>query len=107
MVSATSSVACSEIGRVQADGRAADHNAVVISKPNFTLNFKIQSKDGEEKYEQYHYLPGSFLVEPGKGGDTPVADGPQRAGHMLRARRPTSTIAPPVSGRRTGPGVAR
>ncbi|MDI3290303.1 type VI secretion system tip protein TssI/VgrG [Polyangium sp. 15x6] len=28
----------------------------------------------EDMYEQYHYDPGSFLVEGGKGGDTPVAD---------------------------------
>jgi type VI secretion system secreted protein VgrG len=28
----------------------------------------------EDKYEQYQYLPGSFLVEGAKGGDTPHAD---------------------------------
>jgi type VI secretion system secreted protein VgrG len=29
----------------------------------------------EDRYEQYHYRPGAFLIEPGKGGgDTPVAD---------------------------------
>ncbi|MDC0740684.1 type VI secretion system Vgr family protein [Polyangium mundeleinium] len=28
----------------------------------------------EDMYEQYQYDPGSFLVEGGKGGDTPVAD---------------------------------
>ena len=28
----------------------------------------------EIAYEQYHYDPGSFWVEPGMGGDTPVAD---------------------------------
>ncbi|MBK9263168.1 MAG: type VI secretion system tip protein VgrG [Polyangiaceae bacterium] len=28
----------------------------------------------ELAYEQYHYEPGSFWVEPGLGGDTPVAD---------------------------------
>jgi type VI secretion system secreted protein VgrG len=33
-----------------------------------------KAKAPEDKYEQYHYEPGSFLVETGKGGDTPVAD---------------------------------
>lgn len=28
----------------------------------------------EDKLEQYDYKPGAFLVEGGKGGDTPVAD---------------------------------
>jgi type VI secretion system secreted protein VgrG len=28
----------------------------------------------EDFYEQYHYQPGAFLVEGGRGGDTPVAD---------------------------------
>ncbi len=28
----------------------------------------------EDFYEQYRYVPGGFLVETGKGGDTPVAD---------------------------------
>lgn len=28
----------------------------------------------EDRYEQYHYDPGAFLVEGAKGGDTPVAD---------------------------------
>ena len=28
----------------------------------------------EIAYEQYHYDPGAFWVEPGLGGDTPVAD---------------------------------
>ncbi len=33
-----------------------------------------KAKAPEDKYEQYQYQPGSFLVETGKGGDTPVAD---------------------------------
>jgi type VI secretion system secreted protein VgrG len=33
-----------------------------------------KEKAPEDRYEQYHYQPGSFLVETGKGGDTPVAD---------------------------------
>lgn len=28
----------------------------------------------EDRYEQYHYQPGAFRTEGGKGGDTPVAD---------------------------------
>jgi type VI secretion system secreted protein VgrG len=28
----------------------------------------------EARYEQYRYQPGAFLVEGGKGGDTPIAD---------------------------------
>ncbi|WP_437994730.1 type VI secretion system tip protein TssI/VgrG [Sorangium sp. So ce185] len=28
----------------------------------------------EDSYEQYHYRPGAFLIETGKGGRTPAAD---------------------------------
>jgi type VI secretion system secreted protein VgrG len=28
----------------------------------------------EDRYEQYHYRPGGFLIERGAGGDSPVAD---------------------------------
>ena len=28
----------------------------------------------EDRYEQFHYQPGGFLIETGKGGSTPVAD---------------------------------
>src|SRR5262249_50293369 len=28
----------------------------------------------EDRYEQYHYRPGAFRIEPGQGGDTPSAD---------------------------------
>ena len=28
----------------------------------------------EDRYEQYHYQPGAFLIEGQKGGNTPVAD---------------------------------
>jgi type VI secretion system secreted protein VgrG len=33
-----------------------------------------KAMSAENKYEQYHYLPGGMLVEGGKGGGTPVAD---------------------------------
>ena len=52
----------------------------------------------EDSYEQYHYEPGSFLAETGKGGGTPVADdkgiarydqkwGTSRAERALQATR--------------------
>ncbi len=43
--------------------------------PAFPLFSQADKVAGlEAKYEQYHYRPGSFLVEGAKGGDTPVAD---------------------------------
>ncbi|MCK6588550.1 MAG: phage late control D family protein [Polyangiaceae bacterium] len=49
-----------------------DHD---FRKPTFALFGEApKAKGSEEKYEQYHYEPGSFLVETGKGGGTPVAD---------------------------------
>lgn len=33
-----------------------------------------RAKSPEDRYEQYHYQPGAFLVETGGVGDTPVAD---------------------------------
>ena len=33
-----------------------------------------KEKAPEDKYEQYHYQPGAFLIETGKGGGTPSAD---------------------------------
>ena len=52
----------------------------------------------EARYEQYHYTPGAFLIENGKGGGTPVADdkgtarydqgfGKGRAGRALGGER--------------------
>ncbi|WP_437599751.1 type VI secretion system tip protein TssI/VgrG [Sorangium sp. So ce590] len=44
-------------------------------RPDYQLF--AEAKEGLEdelRYEHYHYLPGAFVVEPGKGGDTPVAD---------------------------------
>lgn len=44
-------------------------------KPEYELFGKSSAAEGpEEFYEQYHYRPGGFLVETGKGADTPVAD---------------------------------
>ena len=49
-----------------------DHD---FRKPTFELFGEAPKASGQEaKYEQYHYEPGGFLVEGGKGGDTPVAD---------------------------------
>jgi type VI secretion system secreted protein VgrG len=43
--------------------------------PSFELFGEAPKAKGQEaKYEQYHYEPGAFLVEGGKGGDTPAAD---------------------------------
>ncbi|HZF54969.1 MAG TPA: type VI secretion system tip protein TssI/VgrG [Polyangiaceae bacterium] len=46
----------------------------------------------EDRYEQFHYTPGGFLIETGKGGNTPVADDQGAARHdqpygQERARR--------------------
>lgn len=43
--------------------------------PSFELFGEAPKEQGQEaKYEQYHYEPGAFLVEGGKGGGTPAAD---------------------------------
>ncbi|MDI1476389.1 type VI secretion system tip protein TssI/VgrG [Polyangium sp. y55x31] len=43
--------------------------------PSFELFGEAPKAKGQEaKYEQYHYEPGAFLVEGGKGGGTPAAD---------------------------------
>jgi len=52
----------------------------------------------EDRYEQFHYQPGAFLIETTPGGDTPVADdkgtarydqkfGSERADHALLGER--------------------
>ncbi|MFT3771550.1 MAG: type VI secretion system tip protein TssI/VgrG [Minicystis sp.] len=44
-------------------------------KPQYPLYGKSPSAPApEDKYEQYHYDAGAFLVESPRGGDTPVAD---------------------------------
>ncbi|NUQ76783.1 MAG: type VI secretion system tip protein VgrG [Polyangiaceae bacterium] len=51
-------------------------------KPSFELFGEApKAKSPEDKYEQYHYEPGGFLVETGKGGGTPVADDKGTARH--------------------------
>ncbi len=43
--------------------------------PNFPLYGEApKAQAPEDRYEQFHYKPGAFLIEPGKGGGTPVAD---------------------------------
>lgn len=42
--------------------------------PAFKLFGEAPKKAPEEKYEQYHYIPGGMFVETGKGGGTPFAD---------------------------------
>jgi type VI secretion system secreted protein VgrG len=73
-----------------------DHD---FRKPTFALFGEApKAKGNEEKYEQYGYEPGSFLVETGKGGGTPVADdkgaarhdqgfGKERAERLLQGER--------------------
>jgi type VI secretion system secreted protein VgrG len=39
----------------------------------------------EDRYEQYRYQPGAFLIEGGKAGDTPVADDKGIARHDQKA----------------------
>src|SRR5262249_27657457 len=49
-----------------------DHD---FRNPSFALFGEAPKAEGPEaKYEQYHYQPGAFLIETGKGGGTPVAD---------------------------------
>ncbi|AKT38844.1 type VI secretion system Vgr family protein [Chondromyces crocatus] len=74
--------------------------------PAFSL-FGEAPKAGsiEDKYEQYHYEPGTFLVEGGGGGGTPVADdkgaaryeqgfGTGRAGRLLGGTRGDKRLVP-------------
>jgi type VI secretion system secreted protein VgrG len=73
-----------------------DHD---FRNPSFALFGEAHEASAPEaRYEQYHYEPGAFLVEGGKGGGTPVADdkgvarhdhafGAARAGRMLRGER--------------------
>jgi type VI secretion system secreted protein VgrG len=44
-------------------------------RPGFALFGEApKAKAPEDKYEQYEYRPGAFLIEGGAGGGTPVAD---------------------------------
>ena len=49
-----------------------DHD---FRRPNYPLFGEApKAAAPEDKYEQYEYRPGAFLIEGQKGGDTPVAD---------------------------------
>ncbi len=70
-------------------------------RPSFPLFGEApKAKGPEDTYEQYHYQPHGFLVEPGKGGDTPTADDKGIARHEQKAgqERADRTLA----GTRTG-----
>jgi len=70
-------------------------------RPAFPLFGEAPKARGlEAKYEQYHYQPHGLLVEPAKGGDTPVADDKGTARHEQKAgqERADRTLA----GTRTG-----
>lgn len=68
-------------------------------RPAHNLLGQDQGGKGDEaKYEQFHYQPGGFLVQGGRGGGTPVADdkavarhedaeGKDRANRLLAASR--------------------
>ena len=60
-----------------------DHD---FRRPSFPL-YGDGPKAGapEDRYEQYEYRPHGFLVEPSKGGDTPVADDKGIARHDQKA----------------------
>jgi type VI secretion system secreted protein VgrG len=43
--------------------------------PGFNLLGESSKAEApEDRYEQFHYRPGGFLIEQGKGGSTPIAD---------------------------------
>ena len=70
-------------------------------RPSFPLFGEApKAKGPEDTYEQYHYQPHGFLVEPGKGGDTPTADDKGIARHEQKSgqERADRTLA----GTRTG-----
>lgn len=54
-------------------------------RPAFPLFGAAQQTAPENNHEQYHYLPGSFLVEQASGGDTPAADDQGVARHSAAA----------------------
>ncbi|XXT21216.1 type VI secretion system tip protein TssI/VgrG [Sorangium sp. So ce429] len=45
-----------------------------LRRPSFALFAEARAGGPEAHYEQYHYLPGGFLVETDAAGGTPVAD---------------------------------
>ncbi|EYF04384.1 type VI secretion system tip protein TssI/VgrG [Chondromyces apiculatus] len=51
--------------------------------PSFELlGESAKARAPEDRYEQFHYLPGGFLVEGSAGGGTPVADDRGVARHL-------------------------
>jgi len=78
-----------------------DHD---FRNPSFKL-FGEAPKAGapEDKYEQYQYEPGGFLIETGKGGGTPVADdkGVARHDQPFGAKRAKERLEASRTGRRT------
>ena len=65
-----------------------------LRKPAFALFGEAPRAGGpEDRYEQYHYLPGGFLVEGGAGGETPVADAKGVARHDQPAGQKRATRA--------------
>jgi type VI secretion system secreted protein VgrG len=47
---------------------------VDFRRPAYALRGEARVQRPEDRYEQYQYHPGAFLIEPGTGGDTPEAD---------------------------------
>ncbi|HLM71471.1 MAG TPA: type VI secretion system tip protein TssI/VgrG, partial [Polyangiaceae bacterium] len=43
-------------------------------RPKYELFGTAEGGKSEERYEQFHYQPGGFVVEGGAGGGTPAAD---------------------------------
>jgi type VI secretion system secreted protein VgrG len=55
---------------------------VDLRRPSFALFGEApRAPAPEDRYEQYHYQPGAFLIETDAGGDTPVADDKGAARH--------------------------
>lgn len=70
-------------------------------RPAFTVSGEAdRAAPPEDRYEQYHYEPGSFLVEGATGGDTPVADDKGVARHDVRVGRDQAVRA--LAGARVG-----
>ncbi|MFT3766442.1 MAG: type VI secretion system tip protein TssI/VgrG [Minicystis sp.] len=75
-----------------------DHD---FRRPAFTLLGEAdRAAPPEDRYEQYRYQPGAFLVEGAKGGETPVADDKGVARHDERFGRDRAARA--LAGERAG-----
>ena len=70
-------------------------------RPSFALFGEApKARSPEDALEQYHYQPHGFLVETGRGGDTPVADDKGVARHDQRSGQERSSRG--LDGERTG-----